>query len=137
MMPFPQQKQKPFKPVEFPSKVLFKPNKHYVAELEKKDYLGKAKVRLSDDTPLLVLNHSCAPHSEYILGKRQCFIIWQSLFFQQIIYSTYITYPFFLCYLQVVASVIPQDEFSGFAPLQPQVTYGLFFSNTKNKSIQS
>ncbi|KAI3354756.1 hypothetical protein L3Q82_004582 [Scortum barcoo] len=38
-------KQKLFKPVEFPSKVLFKPNKHYVAELEKKDYLGKAKVQ--------------------------------------------------------------------------------------------
>uniref|UniRef100_A0A7N8YQ59 Neutrophil cytosolic factor 2 n=1 Tax=Mastacembelus armatus TaxID=205130 RepID=A0A7N8YQ59_9TELE len=37
-------KQKLFKPVEFPPKVLFKPNKHYVAELEKKDYLGKAKV---------------------------------------------------------------------------------------------
>ncbi|XP_071341862.1 neutrophil cytosol factor 2 isoform X1 [Trachinotus anak] len=60
-------KQKLFKPVEFPSKELFKPNKHYVAELEKKDYLGKAKV---------------------------------------------------------VASVIPQDEFSGFAPLQPQVEDG-------------
>ncbi|KAM9331882.1 neutrophil cytosol factor 2 isoform 1-T1 [Pholidichthys leucotaenia] len=60
-------KQKLFKLVEFPSKVLFKPNKHYVAELEKKDYLGKAKV---------------------------------------------------------VASVIPQDEFSGFAPLQPQVEDG-------------
>uniref|UniRef100_A0A3Q3WE20 SH3 domain-containing protein n=1 Tax=Mola mola TaxID=94237 RepID=A0A3Q3WE20_MOLML len=57
-------KQRLFKLVEFPSKVLFKPNKHYVAELEKKDYLGKAKV---------------------------------------------------------VASVVPQDEFSGFAPLQPQV----------------
>nr|XP_040022871.1 neutrophil cytosol factor 2 [Gasterosteus aculeatus aculeatus] len=57
-------KQKLFKPVEFPSKVLFKPNRHYVAELEKKDYLGKAKV---------------------------------------------------------VASVVPQDAFSGFAPLQPQV----------------
>uniref|UniRef100_A0A3P8W2H8 Neutrophil cytosolic factor 2 n=1 Tax=Cynoglossus semilaevis TaxID=244447 RepID=A0A3P8W2H8_CYNSE len=57
-------KQKLFKLVEFPSKVLFKPNKHYVAELEKKDYLGKAKV---------------------------------------------------------VASVVPADEFSGFAPLQPQV----------------
>ncbi|CAJ1081866.1 neutrophil cytosol factor 2 [Xyrichtys novacula] len=57
-------KQKLFKLVDFPSKVLFKPNKHYVAELEKKDYLGKAKV---------------------------------------------------------VASVVPQDEFSGFAPLQPQV----------------
>ena len=63
-MPFHEQKQKPFKLVEFPSKVLFKPNKHYVAELEKKDYLGKAKVRLSDDTPSLVLNYSCAPHSE-------------------------------------------------------------------------
>ncbi|KAM4718398.1 neutrophil cytosol factor 2 [Anableps anableps] len=60
-------KQKLFKLVEFPSKTLFKPNKHYVAELEKKDYLGKAKV---------------------------------------------------------VASVIPQDEFSGFAPLQPQVEDG-------------
>ncbi|XP_020501044.2 neutrophil cytosol factor 2 isoform X1 [Labrus bergylta] len=57
-------KQKLFKLVEFPSKVLFKPNKNYVAELEKKDYLGKAKV---------------------------------------------------------VASVVPQDIFSGFAPLQPQV----------------
>lgn len=41
-----KQKQKLFKPVEFPSKVLFKPNRHYVAELEKKDYLGKAKVIL-------------------------------------------------------------------------------------------
>uniref|UniRef100_A0A7N6C1B5 SH3 domain-containing protein n=1 Tax=Anabas testudineus TaxID=64144 RepID=A0A7N6C1B5_ANATE len=60
-------KQKLFKLVEFPSKVLFKPNKHYVAELEKKDYLGKAKV---------------------------------------------------------VASVVPQDDFSGFAPLQPQVEDG-------------
>lgn len=43
---FHQQKQKRFKLVEFPSTVLFKPNKHYVAELEKKDYLGKAKVTL-------------------------------------------------------------------------------------------
>ncbi|XP_047424693.1 neutrophil cytosol factor 2 [Mugil cephalus] len=60
-------KRKLFKPVEIPSKVFFKPNKHYVAELEKKDYLGKAKV---------------------------------------------------------VASVVPQDEFSGFAPLQPQVEDG-------------
>ncbi|XP_059183269.1 neutrophil cytosol factor 2 [Centropristis striata] len=60
-------KQKLFKPVEFPSKVLFKPNKHYVAELEKKDYLGKA---------------------------------------------------------EVVASVVPQDDFIGFAPLQPQVQDG-------------
>uniref|UniRef100_A0A3Q0S7S7 Neutrophil cytosolic factor 2 n=1 Tax=Amphilophus citrinellus TaxID=61819 RepID=A0A3Q0S7S7_AMPCI len=66
-------KQKLFKLVEFPSKMLFKPNKHYVAELEKKDYLGKAKV---------------------------------------------------------VASVVPQDEFSGFAPLQPQVTHG-FLSTIK------
>ncbi|KAK2886233.1 neutrophil cytosol factor 2 [Channa argus] len=60
-------KQKLFKLVEFPSKELFKPNKHYVAELEKKDYLGKAKV---------------------------------------------------------VASVVPRDDFSGFAPLQPQVEDG-------------
>lgn len=60
-------KQKLFKLVEFPSKELFKPNKNYVAELEKKDYLGKAKV---------------------------------------------------------VSSVVPQDAFSGFAPLQPQVEDG-------------
>ncbi|KAM9827273.1 neutrophil cytosol factor 2 [Neosynchiropus ocellatus] len=60
-------KQNVFKLVDFPPKVLFMPNKNYVAELEKKDYLGKAKV---------------------------------------------------------VASVIPQDEFSGFAPLQPQVEDG-------------
>uniref|UniRef100_A0A3P9LVA5 Neutrophil cytosolic factor 2 n=1 Tax=Oryzias latipes TaxID=8090 RepID=A0A3P9LVA5_ORYLA len=60
-------KEKLFKIVEFPSKIMFKPNKHYVAELEKKDYLGKAKV---------------------------------------------------------VASVNPQDDFSGFAPLQPQVEDG-------------
>ncbi|XP_029979699.1 neutrophil cytosol factor 2 [Sphaeramia orbicularis] len=60
-------KQKLFKLVTFPSNALFKPNKHYVAELEKKDYLGKAKV---------------------------------------------------------VASILPQDEFSGFAPLQPQVEDG-------------
>ncbi|KAJ8279352.1 hypothetical protein COCON_G00064180 [Conger conger] len=57
-------KQKLFEPVEIQSGALFRPNKHYVAELEKKDYLGKAKV---------------------------------------------------------VASIIPQDDFSGFAPLQPQV----------------
>uniref|UniRef100_A0A6Q2ZPQ6 SH3 domain-containing protein n=1 Tax=Esox lucius TaxID=8010 RepID=A0A6Q2ZPQ6_ESOLU len=57
-------KQKLFQPVEMSQKVLFKPNKNYVAELEKKDYLGKAKV---------------------------------------------------------VASIIDKDEFSGFAPLQPQV----------------
>uniref|UniRef100_A0A8C5H7I4 Neutrophil cytosol factor 2-like n=1 Tax=Gouania willdenowi TaxID=441366 RepID=A0A8C5H7I4_GOUWI len=56
-------KQKLFKAVEFPMK-LFKPNKHYVAQLESKDYLGKAKV---------------------------------------------------------VSSVVPQDQFSGFAPLQPQL----------------
>ncbi|XP_069007479.1 neutrophil cytosol factor 2 [Embiotoca jacksoni] len=60
-------KQKLFKLVEFPSNVLFKPKKGYIAELEKKDYLGKAKV---------------------------------------------------------IASVVPQDEFSGFAPLQPQVEDG-------------
>uniref|UniRef100_A0A673JQ03 Neutrophil cytosolic factor 2 n=1 Tax=Sinocyclocheilus rhinocerous TaxID=307959 RepID=A0A673JQ03_9TELE len=46
------------------SGLLFKPNKNYVAELEKKDYLGKAKV---------------------------------------------------------VSSIVPADDFSGFAPLQPQV----------------
>ncbi|KAJ8403234.1 hypothetical protein AAFF_G00354510 [Aldrovandia affinis] len=57
-------KQKLFEPVEIQAGALFRPNKHYVAELEKKDYLGKAKV---------------------------------------------------------VASIIPKDAFSGFAPLQPQV----------------
>ncbi|CAL1596603.1 unnamed protein product [Knipowitschia caucasica] len=60
-------KQKLFKLVEFTSAELFRPNKNYVKELEKKDYLGKAKI---------------------------------------------------------VASVIPQDKFSGFAPLQPQVQDG-------------
>ena len=40
------QKHKLFKPVEFQTIVLFKPNKHYVAQLEEKDYLGKAKVIL-------------------------------------------------------------------------------------------
>ncbi|KAG7488772.1 hypothetical protein MATL_G00038520 [Megalops atlanticus] len=57
-------KQKLFEPVEIEEGVLFRPGKHYVAELEKKDYLGKAKV---------------------------------------------------------VASIVPSDDFSGFAPLQPQV----------------
>lgn len=38
------QKQKLFPLVEIRVGLLFKPNKHYVAELEKKDYLGKAKV---------------------------------------------------------------------------------------------
>ncbi|KAJ8276937.1 hypothetical protein GJAV_G00069560 [Gymnothorax javanicus] len=57
-------KQKLFEPVEIPTGTLFRPNKHYVAELEKKNYLGTAKV---------------------------------------------------------VASINPQDNFSGFAPLQPQV----------------
>lgn len=46
-MRFHWQKEKLFKLVEFPSKMMFKPNKHYVAELEKKDYLGKAKVRIN------------------------------------------------------------------------------------------
>uniref|UniRef100_A0A671M6J9 Neutrophil cytosol factor 2-like n=1 Tax=Sinocyclocheilus anshuiensis TaxID=1608454 RepID=A0A671M6J9_9TELE len=57
-------KQKLFLLVEIRAGLLFKPNKHYVAELEKRDYLGKAKV---------------------------------------------------------VSSIVPADEFSGFAPLQPQV----------------
>ncbi|KAL1006453.1 hypothetical protein UPYG_G00072600 [Umbra pygmaea] len=57
-------KQKLFDPVEVPNKIMFKPNKNYVAELEKKDYLGKAKV---------------------------------------------------------VSSIVDKDEFSGFAPLQPQI----------------
>ncbi|MBN3278462.1 NCF2 factor, partial [Polyodon spathula] len=57
-------KHKLFDLVELPMGELFRPNKHHVAQLEKKDYLGKAKV---------------------------------------------------------VASVVHQDAFSGFAPLQPQV----------------
>ncbi|KAK1165319.1 neutrophil cytosol factor 2-like [Acipenser oxyrinchus oxyrinchus] len=57
-------KQKLFDLVELPMGELFRPNKHHVAQLEKKDYLGKAKV---------------------------------------------------------LASVIHQDVFSGFTPLQPQV----------------
>ncbi|KAJ3611491.1 hypothetical protein NHX12_021506 [Muraenolepis orangiensis] len=60
-------KQKLFQLAVVPSSALFRPNKNYVAELEKRDYLGKAKV---------------------------------------------------------VSSIIPQDEFSGFAPLQPQVEGG-------------
>uniref|UniRef100_A0A3B3CHM4 Neutrophil cytosolic factor 2 n=1 Tax=Oryzias melastigma TaxID=30732 RepID=A0A3B3CHM4_ORYME len=68
-------KEKLFKLVEFPSKMMFKPNKNYVAELEKKDYLGKAKV---------------------------------------------------------VASFNPQDVFSGFAPLQPQVMC-ICFSSERNE----
>ncbi|XP_053714382.1 neutrophil cytosol factor 2 isoform X1 [Synchiropus splendidus] len=71
-------KQNIFKLVDFPPKVLFTPNKNYVAELEKKDYLGKAK------------------GAEPRASSDYC----------------------------VVASVIPQDEFSGFAPLQPQVEDG-------------
>ncbi|XP_056868195.1 neutrophil cytosol factor 2 isoform X2 [Takifugu flavidus] len=73
-------KQKLFKLIGFPSKVLFKPNKHYVAELEKKDYLGKAKV---------------------------------------------------------VASVVPQDEFSGFAPLMPQVESGQTFSKPEPERLRA
>ncbi|NP_001027854.1 neutrophil cytosol factor 2 [Takifugu rubripes] len=73
-------KQKLFKLIGFPSKVLFKPNKHYVAELEKKDYLGKAKV---------------------------------------------------------VASVVPQDEFSGFAPLMPQVESGQTFSKPEPELLRA
>ncbi|KAF5899018.1 neutrophil cytosol factor 2, partial [Clarias magur] len=57
-------KQKLFPLVVIRPELMFKPNKHYVAELEKKDYLGKAKV---------------------------------------------------------ISSVVPADNFSGFAPLQPQV----------------
>ncbi|KAF4089759.1 hypothetical protein AMELA_G00069730 [Ameiurus melas] len=57
-------KQKLFPLVVIRPELLFKPNKHYVAELEKKDYLGKAKV---------------------------------------------------------ISSVVPADNFSGFAPLQPYV----------------
>ncbi|XP_055963966.1 neutrophil cytosol factor 2 [Sorex fumeus] len=56
-------KQKPFEPVTIPTDRLFRPNERQVAQLAKKDYLGKATV---------------------------------------------------------VASVVDQDSFSGFAPLQPQ-----------------
>lgn len=61
VMQFYQQKQKLFKPVEFSSKVLFKPNKHYVAELEKKDYLGKAKVIL------YMMTYLCFSDSRYYI----------------------------------------------------------------------
>ncbi|KAG7275805.1 hypothetical protein CRUP_038285 [Coryphaenoides rupestris] len=60
-------KQNLFKPATVPAAAMFRPNKNHVAELEKKDYLGKSKV---------------------------------------------------------VSSIIPQDAFSGFAPLQPQVEDG-------------
>ncbi|KAK3546306.1 hypothetical protein QTP70_025697 [Hemibagrus guttatus] len=57
-------KQKLFSLSVIRPELMFKPNKHYVAELEKRDYLGKAKV---------------------------------------------------------ISSVVPADNFSGFAPLQPHV----------------
>lgn len=50
------QKQKVFDLVEIRVGLLFHPNKHYVAELQEKDYLGKAKV--SADS-LLRLLHYC------------------------------------------------------------------------------
>lgn len=71
--------------------MLFKPNKHYVAELEKKDYLGKAKVKSE-----LMFVYSLLTLPIIEISPTSC--------------------------LQVVASVVPQDEFSGFAPLMPQVT---------------
>ncbi|XP_077188735.1 neutrophil cytosol factor 2 [Paroedura picta] len=58
-------KQRLFEPITIPEGKLFRPNEKQVAQLEKKDYLGKATV---------------------------------------------------------VASVVDKDEFSGFAPLQPQAT---------------
>uniref|UniRef100_A0A8D0G7N2 Neutrophil cytosolic factor 2 n=1 Tax=Sphenodon punctatus TaxID=8508 RepID=A0A8D0G7N2_SPHPU len=60
-------KQRLFEPVAVPTGKLFRPNEKQVAQLEKKDYLGKATV---------------------------------------------------------VASVVDKDDFSGFAPLQPQVREG-------------
>lgn len=72
--------------------MLFKPNKHYVAELEKKDYLGKAKVK-SD----LMFAYSLLTLPKLEISPTSC--------------------------LQVVSSVVPEDEFSGFAPLMPQVTW--------------
>lgn len=78
--------------------MLFKPNKHYVAELEKKDYLGKAKVK-------------------------------SNLMFMP--FTKNRKHPDTLC-LQVVASVVPQDEFSGFAPLMPQVTCTLIANHLEN-----
>lgn len=59
LVAFPQ-RQKLFKIVDFPTKALFKPNKNYVAELEKKDYLGKAKVILQITVfyPLLLQRNS-------------------------------------------------------------------------------
>uniref|UniRef100_A0A8C9SSB2 Neutrophil cytosolic factor 2 n=1 Tax=Scleropages formosus TaxID=113540 RepID=A0A8C9SSB2_SCLFO len=57
-------KHRMFDLVEIKRGTLFRPKKHYVAELENKDYMGKAKI---------------------------------------------------------LASIVPEDKFSGFAPLQPQV----------------
>uniref|UniRef100_H3A0P6 Neutrophil cytosolic factor 2 n=1 Tax=Latimeria chalumnae TaxID=7897 RepID=H3A0P6_LATCH len=59
-------KEKVFKAVELPPGNIFRPKQQHVAQLEKKDYLGKAKV---------------------------------------------------------VASIVDKDEFSGFAPLQPQIPH--------------
>lgn len=53
---FSLQKQKIFPLVEIQAGLLFKPNKRYVAELEKKDYLGKAKVTA---IPMTTLRPMC------------------------------------------------------------------------------
>lgn len=52
------QKQKLFDLVVIRPGLLFQPNKHYVAELQEKDYLGKAKV--SADFFILLL--TCVTH---------------------------------------------------------------------------
>ena len=44
---FSHQKRKFFQPAVVQSKALFRPNKNYVAELQKRDYLGKSKVSIS------------------------------------------------------------------------------------------
>ncbi|TNM96131.1 hypothetical protein fugu_015792 [Takifugu bimaculatus] len=99
-------KQKLFKLIGFPLKVLFKPNKHYVAELEKKDYLGKAKV-----TSDLMFAYSLLTLPKTEISLTSC--------------------------LQVVASVVPQDEFSGFAPLMPQVESGQTFSKPEPERLRA
>ncbi|RXM28352.1 Neutrophil cytosol factor 2 [Acipenser ruthenus] len=45
------EKHKLFDLVELPMGELFRPNKHHVAQLEKKDYLGKAKVQSAPPRP--------------------------------------------------------------------------------------
>ncbi|MGH0142875.1 UNVERIFIED_CONTAM: hypothetical protein FKN15_026730 [Acipenser sinensis] len=92
-------KQKLFDLVELPMGELFRPNKHHVAQLEKKDYLGKAKKQKLFDLVELPMGELFRPNKHHVaqLEKKD-----------------------YLGKAKVLASVIHQDAFSGFAPLQPQ-----------------